>query len=120
MDVANTTAPGQEGQAAVVDARKPKVAERNFHFCDNRHKYLLFVNTCAEKCAVAERIARELPSLRPSPPALRVCDAGVGDGTIPSRVLRSMHHLHDVTRKVLKEHGGLWWDESYSISRRAG
>ncbi|MDA8110411.1 MAG: hypothetical protein M0015_17580 [Betaproteobacteria bacterium] len=76
------------GTPADAQGRAP---ERNFRFYDNRQKYLLFVNTCAEKSAVADRIAQDLPSLRPTPPALRVFDAGVGDGTVLTRVMRWMH-----------------------------
>lgn len=65
--------------------------ERNFRFYDNRQKYLMFVNTCSEKRVIAERIARELAGIHPRPPAVRVFDAGVGDGTILTRVLRAMH-----------------------------
>jgi hypothetical protein len=65
--------------------------DRNFRFYDNRQKYLLFVSTCAEKSAVADRIAQKLPGLRPTPPAMRVFDAGVGDGTVLTRVMRWMH-----------------------------
>jgi hypothetical protein len=63
----------------------------NFRFYDNRQKYLLFVNTCSEKWVVAQRISMELANLHPHPPALRVFDAGVGDGTVLARVMRSMH-----------------------------
>jgi hypothetical protein len=70
----------------------PDDTEHSFRFFDNRQKYLLFVNTCSEKWVVAERIARELGNLKPTPPALRLFDAGVGDGTILSRVLRAMHY----------------------------
>ena len=72
-------------------ARHSAVPERDFRFFDNRQKYLLFVNTCGEKSAIANRIAQELPGLHPTPPALRVFDAGVGDGTVLTRVMRSMH-----------------------------
>jgi len=65
--------------------------QRNFRFFDNRQKYLLFVNTCSEKWEVANRINMELASIHPRPPAVRVFDAGVGDGTVLSRVMRSMH-----------------------------
>ena len=68
-----------------------EAVERNFRFFDNRQKYLLFVTTCSEKWVVARRVARELESIHPKPPALRVFDAGVGDGTILTRVMRSMH-----------------------------
>ncbi len=65
--------------------------QRNFRFYDNRQKYLMFVNTCSEKWEVANRVAQELDHVHPRPPALRVFDAGVGDGTILSRVMRTMH-----------------------------
>lgn len=66
-------------------------AEQPFRFYDNRQKYLTFVNTCDEKWRVAERAARELRSLAPQPPALRLFDAGVGDGTVLVHLLSAMH-----------------------------
>src|SRR3954471_23578138 len=74
--------------AEVPEKRDPK---SNFRFFENRQKYLLFVHTCSEKRVVAERVGLELASIHPRPPALRVFDAGVGDGTVLARVLRSMH-----------------------------
>ncbi len=65
--------------------------QRNFRFFDNRQKYLLFVNTCSEKWEIANRVGLELSSLHPRPPAVRVFDAGVGDGTVLARVMRQMH-----------------------------
>ncbi len=65
-----------------------------FRFFDNREKYLLFVNTCNEKQIIAERVALDTRSLRPTPPALRVFDAGMGDGTVLTRVMRYLHHRH--------------------------
>jgi hypothetical protein len=65
--------------------------QRNFRFFDNRQKYLLFVNTCSEKWEVANRVGLELASIHPRPPAVRLFDAGVGDGTVLSRVMRTMH-----------------------------
>ena len=62
-----------------------------FRFYDNRQKYLLFVNTCSEKWAVAERVGLELGHIHPKPPALRVFDAGMGDGTVLTNVMRQMH-----------------------------
>lgn len=67
------------------------VTGRPFRFYDNRQKYLMFVTTCGEKWAAAERVERELPRLAPRPPALRVFDAGVGDGTVLAGVLRRLH-----------------------------
>lgn len=65
--------------------------QRNFRFFDNRQKYLLFVNTCSEKWVVAHRVSLELASIHPRPPAVRLFDAGVGDGSVLTRVMRSMH-----------------------------
>ena len=65
--------------------------QRNFRFFDNRQKYLLFVTTCSEKWVVAHRVGLELANIHPRPPAVRLFDAGVGDGTVLARVMRSMH-----------------------------
>jgi SAM-dependent methyltransferase len=89
------TAEMMVGRSESAEAHAPTpgaTADRNFRFYDNRQKYLLFVNTCAEKSAVADRIALDLPGIRPTPPALRVFDAGIGDGTVLTRVMRWMHH----------------------------
>ncbi|HVC56775.1 MAG TPA: hypothetical protein VND95_12515 [Stellaceae bacterium] len=64
----------------------------NFRFYDNRQKYLLFVTTCSEKWVVAQRVGLELANLHPRPPALRVFDAGTGDGTVLARTMRAMHY----------------------------
>jgi SAM-dependent methyltransferase len=74
------------GAAAATEA-----VPSGFRFFDNRQKYLLFVNTCSEKWAVAKRLELELANIAPRPPAFRLFDAGVGDGTVLTRVLRSMH-----------------------------
>ncbi len=65
--------------------------DRNFRFFDNRQKYLLFVSTCSEKAVVAQRVKMELGNIHPRPPAVRIFDAGVGDGTVLTRVMRAMH-----------------------------
>src|SRR5271154_3271026 len=67
-------------------------AARSFRFYDNRQKYLLFVTTCGEKWAIAQRVGMELANIHPRPPALRLFDAGMGDGTVLSRTMRAMHH----------------------------
>ena len=66
-------------------------SQKPLRFFDNRQKYLAFVNTCNEKWKVAERASRELVQLRPEPPAIRVFDAGMGDGTVLTHVMRAMH-----------------------------
>jgi SAM-dependent methyltransferase len=83
-----SAAPGLPVPVAL--AADPAV-ERDFRFYDNRQKYLLFVNTCSEKWVVAQRVGMELANIHPRPPAVRIFDAGVGDGTVLTRVMRAMH-----------------------------
>ena len=63
-----------------------------FRFFDNREKYLMFVTTTSEKAMVSQRIGKELSLLEPSPPALRVFDAGTGNGVVLANTLRHLHH----------------------------
>src|SRR6201994_3708275 len=76
------------GLEVAPERRDPR---SNFRFFENRQKYLLFVHTCNEKRVIAERVSLELSAIHPRPPALRVFDAGCGDGTVLARVMRSMH-----------------------------
>ncbi|HMB58302.1 MAG TPA: hypothetical protein VKN35_00190 [Xanthomonadales bacterium] len=66
-------------------------SEKNFRFFDNRQKYLLFVNTCSEKETIAHRAGMELRNIHPVPPAVRLFDAGMGDGSVLTRLVREMH-----------------------------
>jgi hypothetical protein len=70
------------------------VNEQEFRFFDNRQKYLMFVNTCSEKWVVADRVSLELGNIHPRPPAVRLFDAGIGDGTVLARVMRAMHNRY--------------------------
>jgi len=79
------------GSVVAVAARPFLNSEQTFRFFDNRQKYLLFVNTCSEKWVIARRVAMELANIHPRPPAIRIFDAGVGDGTVLTRVMRAMH-----------------------------
>src|ERR1700722_12638052 len=79
-------APGRPADAASTPGTTP------FRFYDNRQKYLAFVNTCNEKSAIARRAALELKHIRPTPPAIRLFDAGMGDATVLARLMRSVHH----------------------------
>ena len=86
------------GNGAAVAAKpangtavRAEIVPAGFRFFDNRQKYLLFVSTCSEKTEIANRVSLELSNLQPSPPALRLFDAGVGDGTVLSRVMRALH-----------------------------
>jgi hypothetical protein len=77
---------GVAPQAAVADSPP-------FRFYDNRQKYLTFVNTCNEKAMVVKRAAQELAHMSPTPPSLRIFDAGMGDATVLSRMMRTTHQL---------------------------
>jgi SAM-dependent methyltransferase len=83
---------GEPVPALLPTAAPAAGAAQNFRFYDNRQKYLLFVTTCSEKWVIAQRVSMELGNIHPRPPALRVFDAGVGDGTVLSRTMRAMHH----------------------------
>ncbi len=72
-------------------AGKHSERRHDFRFFDNREKYLLFVTTCSEKWAVSERVGAEFDRIAPTPPALKLFDAGMGDATVLTRVLRDMH-----------------------------
>ncbi len=86
MPSSSTSGERPESASPVNGSRK-----RAFRFYDNRQKYLTFVNTCSEKWVVAERVGLELGQIRPRPPAIRIFDAGMGDGTVLSRVMRDLH-----------------------------
>ena len=68
--------------------------DKPFRFYDNREKYLLFVTTCSEKWVVADRVGLELDQITPTPPAMRLFDAGMGDATVLTRVMRQIHARH--------------------------
>lgn len=63
-----------------------------FRFFDNREKYLMFVTTTSEKAMVSQRVGKELPKLEPAPPAMRVFDAGTGNGVVLANTLRHLHY----------------------------
>ncbi|MGA8992162.1 MAG: hypothetical protein WB500_17580, partial [Rhodoplanes sp.] len=85
------TLPRPQPSPSPIESSAEADPQRNFRFFDNRQKYLLFVNTCSEKWVVAHRVALELANIHPRPPAVRIFDAGAGDGTVLVRVLRAMH-----------------------------
>jgi hypothetical protein len=81
-----------EQDRQTLETGEPRPAESTpFRFYDNRQKYLAFVNTCNEKSVVAARASEELSRLQPTPPALRLFDAGMGDATVLARLMRTVH-----------------------------
>ncbi len=60
-------------------------------FFDSRAAYMMFVTTTTEKAEVAARIAQEADLVNPGPDALRVFDAGMGDASVLTDVMRDLH-----------------------------
>jgi hypothetical protein len=94
--------------SAMASGPAPMRAEEGgppFRFYDNRQKYLAFVNTCNEKSAIARRAALELAHITPTPPAIRLFDAGMGDATVLARLMRTVHRVFPTVpmRVVAKE-----------------
>ena len=82
------------GKTAAAPAASDKKDNAPFRFYDNRQNYLAFINTCNEKSAISQRIAKEFKYIQPGPPALRLFDAGMGDATVLSNTMRYLHHKH--------------------------
>ncbi|GAB1261425.1 hypothetical protein [Aurantivibrio plasticivorans] len=80
-----------EDIASTVTSEKHQ--RRPFRFYENRQKYLHFVHTCNEKWAISQRAGKELKLIQPTFPALRMFDAGMGDGTVLTYVMQYMHRL---------------------------
>src|SRR5262245_49710344 len=78
----------------VVTQPREAPQKKNSRVFDNRQKYLLSVNTGSEKDVVASRVGLELAHIHPRPPAMRLFDAGMGDGTVLARVMREMHRRY--------------------------
>jgi hypothetical protein len=60
-------------------------------FFDSRAAYLLFSTATNEKPVVAARIGDELDRIEPGEKALHVLDAGMGDATVLTEVMRRLH-----------------------------
>ena len=65
--------------------------KKNFRFFDNRQKYLLFVTTTNEKNKIADALKPIIQKLKPKYPALKVFDAGMGDGSLLMSIMRQCH-----------------------------
>ena len=65
--------------------------KKNFRFFDNRQKYLLFVTTTNEKNKIADALKPIVQNLKPKNPALKIFDAGMGDGSLLMSVMRQCH-----------------------------
>ena len=65
--------------------------KKNFRFFDNRQKYLLFVTTTNEKNRIADVLKPIVQNLKPKHPALKIFDAGMGDGSLLMSVMKQLH-----------------------------
>lgn len=83
--------PEQAPDSSELPRQTRRQTRRPFRFYENRQKYLHFVHTCNEKWAISQRAGRELKLLQPSFPALRMFDAGMGDGTVLTYVMQNLH-----------------------------
>tara|TARA_B100001121_G_scaffold66803_1_gene58780 strand:- start:776 stop:1879 length:1104 start_codon:yes stop_codon:yes gene_type:complete len=63
-------------------------------FFDDRLKYLSFIHNTGEKKAISERIYAYISNLSDNKSYLRILDAGTGDGTIFSNIIKSFHKYH--------------------------
>lgn len=86
--IASSTSPVS---AKFADGDKQSATTKPFRFYDNRQKYLAFVHTCNEKSVVAQRAGKELQHVRPTPPAMRIFDAGMGEATVLTQLMRDIH-----------------------------
>jgi hypothetical protein len=62
-------------------------------FFDSRAAYMMFSTATDEKPVVAARIGEELPHIQPGARALRIFDAGMGDASVLSQVMRRAHRV---------------------------
>ena len=63
-------------------------------FFDDRLKYLSFIQNTGEKKAISEKIYPYIRNLTQNKSYLRILDAGTGDGTIKSNIIKSFHRYH--------------------------
>ena len=70
-------------------------------FFDDRLKYLSFIQNTGEKKAISKKIFSYVASLSENKSYLRILDAGTGDGTIFSNVIKSFHKYHPYTSLLI-------------------
>ncbi len=66
-------------------------SDRHTRFFDSRAAYMMFARSTNEKEAVAARVGRELSLVTPGERALRIFDAGMGDGSVLAQLMRELH-----------------------------
>ena len=70
-------------------------------FFDDRLKYLSFIQNTSEKKIISTEIYPHIARLSQNKSYLRILDAGTGDGTIISNVIKSFHRYHAYTSLLI-------------------
>ncbi len=70
-------------------------------FFDDRLKYLSFIQNTGEKKAISLKIYPHIANMSQNKSYLRILDAGTGDGTIKSNVIKSFHKYHPYTSLLI-------------------
>ncbi len=70
-------------------------------FFDDRLKYLSFIQNTSEKKAISQKLYPHVDDLSQNKSYLRILDAGTGDGTIKSNVIKSFHRYHPYTSLLI-------------------
>ena len=76
-----------------------KVGKKRFF--DDRLKYLSFIQNTGEKKAISEKIYSYISKLSENKSYIRVLDAGTGDGTIFSNMIKSFHKYRPYTSLLI-------------------
>ena len=76
-----------------------KVGKKRFF--DDRLKYLSFIQNTGEKKAISEKIYSYISKLSDNKSYIRVLDAGTGDGTIFSNMIKSFHKHYPYTSLLI-------------------
>ena len=70
-------------------------------FFDDRLKYLSFIQNTSEKRAISKELAPHIASMPKNRTFLRILDAGTGDGTVKSNVIKTFHKYHPYTSLLI-------------------
>ena len=70
-------------------------------FFDDRLKYLSFIQNTSEKKAISQKLYPHIAGLSQNKSYLRILDAGTGDGTVKSNVIKSFHRYHPYTSLLI-------------------
>ena len=70
-------------------------------FFDDRLKYLSFIQNTGEKKAISLKLYPHVAGMSKNKSYLRILDAGTGDGTIKSNIIKSFHKYHPYTSLLI-------------------